>query len=191
MEHADKIIQHQLSAPIDKNPISTIKNWQIRRYKTKLYLIANHQTACNIDDISSNLECEIFFRKSAQDFNISNHHLKRIFQKYSIPPWVRNNIPIILYNKKIIGVWGFFICNNFKKYQFWWKHAPENLFNIALPLLNSVYFQYNEPENGENSMSDNFAKLALGEEILDLPIITGTMGTVSYTHLTLPTICSV
>ncbi|ABJ90551.1 tRNA lysidine(34) synthetase TilS [Buchnera aphidicola] len=41
--------------------------------------------------------------------------IKKIWQKYNIPPWLRNNIPLLFYNKKLISCIGIFIEKEKKK----------------------------------------------------------------------------
>ncbi|VFP83551.1 tRNA lysidine(34) synthetase TilS [Buchnera aphidicola] len=39
-------------------------------------------------------------------------YIKKIWQKYNIPPWLRNSIPLLFYDKKLISGIGLFVTNN-------------------------------------------------------------------------------
>ena len=45
-----------------------------------------------------------------------SHHrsLKVIYKQHHIPPWDRNRYPMIFYDKKLLGIGGLVICNEFK-----------------------------------------------------------------------------
>ncbi|CAL4319370.1 tRNA(Ile)-lysidine synthase [Buchnera aphidicola (Protaphis terricola)] len=43
--------------------------------------------------------------------------IKKIWQEYNIPPWLRNQIPLLFYNNQLISALGVFIINQNKKEQ--------------------------------------------------------------------------
>ncbi|WP_343153823.1 tRNA lysidine(34) synthetase TilS [Buchnera aphidicola (Mindarus keteleerifoliae)] len=62
---------------------------------------------------------KIYFSKKKKSMTI-----KKIWQMYNIPPWLRNKIPIFYYKNKLIGILGLFVLKN--------KYFKNNLsYNIS------------------------------------------------------------
>ncbi len=56
-------------------------------------------------------ECEIRFRRGGERCRLvqnSHHSLKHLLQKWQVPPWERNRIPLIFINNELAAVVGFF-----------------------------------------------------------------------------------
>ena len=65
----------------------------------------------------ANAEIKIVFRQGGEKCQPSgrqgNHSLKKIFQEYDVPPWLREKTPIILIDGQIAAVVGLFYCAPF------------------------------------------------------------------------------
>ena len=82
--HARRILQHQLQAGHDRQPVDCLETHQIRRYQNKLYLIKPNKTKIDISTISTSVVCQTSLRT---DLSLHKHSLKRLFQKLGTPPW--------------------------------------------------------------------------------------------------------
>jgi tRNA(Ile)-lysidine synthase len=49
----------------------------------------------------------------AKPFKRPSKSLKRWFQEYNVPPWLRTQWPIILHNNQVACVPGLFVAENF------------------------------------------------------------------------------
>ncbi|MGC1854844.1 MAG: tRNA lysidine(34) synthetase TilS [Candidatus Aquirickettsiella sp.] len=62
-------------------------------------------------------QVDVAFRRGGERFYPSNrqgsHPLKKLFQEWAIPPWERNKIPLIYYQKELIAVAGYDIDPRF------------------------------------------------------------------------------
>lgn len=62
-------------------------------------------------------QVDVTFRRGGERFCASNHQgshpLKKLFQEWGVPPWERNKIPLIYYQKKLIAVVGYDIDPHF------------------------------------------------------------------------------
>ncbi len=62
-------------------------------------------------------QVDVTFRRGGERFYASNHQgshpLKKLFQEWGVPPWERNKIPLIYYQKKLIAVVGYDIDPRF------------------------------------------------------------------------------
>ena len=81
--HARRILQHQLQAGHDRQPVDCLETHQIRRYQNKLYLIKPNRTKIDISTISTSVVCQTSLRA---DYHYTNT-TKTIFQKLGTPPW--------------------------------------------------------------------------------------------------------
>lgn len=56
-------------------------------------------------------QVDVTFRQGGERFYASNrqgsHPLKKLFQEWGVPPWQRNRVPLIYYQKKLIAVTGY------------------------------------------------------------------------------------
>lgn len=138
--HARRILQHQLKAAHDKQPVDCLEAHQIRRYQNKLYLIKPHKTKVDISTISTSIVCQTSLRT---DLPLHKHSLKRLFQKLGTPPWDRDHIPIFYNKHKIIAIWGIYIHSEFQEFQAYWPNCPLPAEKIYSTLSNQQTFQYN------------------------------------------------
>ena len=62
-------------------------------------------------------QVDVAFRQGGERFYASNrqgsHPLKKLFQEWGVPPWQRNKIPLIFYQKELIAVAGYDIDPRF------------------------------------------------------------------------------
>lgn len=62
-------------------------------------------------------QVDVTFRQGGERFYASNHQgshpLKKLFQEWGIPPWQRNKLPLIYYQKELIAVVGYDIDPRF------------------------------------------------------------------------------
>lgn len=62
-------------------------------------------------------QVDVAFRRGGERFYSSNrqgsHPLKKLFQEWAIPPWERNKLPLIYYQKELIAVVGYGINPHF------------------------------------------------------------------------------
>lgn len=134
----ERIWKEIVESRIDRSPQLKIKDYKIQRYRKKIYLIKNHSSLKNIK-ISWNkpwkklilpqnigyiqvnkkgLELRkpllkekvtIRFFFETKDKNLSTKKMKKIWHKFSIPPWERNKIPMIFYNEQLVCIIGIII----------------------------------------------------------------------------------
>lgn len=66
-------------------------------------------------------QVDVTFRRGGERFYPSNrqgsHPLKKLFQEWAIPPWERNKLPLIYYQKKLIAIPGYGIDPRFSAKQ--------------------------------------------------------------------------
>lgn len=62
-------------------------------------------------------QVDVAFRQGGERFYASNHQgshpLKKLFQEWGVPPWLRNKLPLIYYQKELIAVVGYDIDPRF------------------------------------------------------------------------------
>lgn len=62
-------------------------------------------------------QVDVTFRRGGERFYASSHQgshpLKKLFQEWGVPPWERNKIPLIYYQKKLVAVAGYDIDPRF------------------------------------------------------------------------------
>lgn len=133
-----RIWKEIIKSKIDRFPQLKISNYKIRRYKKKIYLLRDTISLNNIKipwnkpwkklilpqnigyielnnkgiEIRKPLITEkvtISFFSKTKDINLSNKKMKKLWNRFSIPPWNRNKIPIIFYNKELITIIGIIV----------------------------------------------------------------------------------
>jgi len=124
----------QLSARNDAMPLIAGNGYDIRIYDHCLFMVPhgeitileesyvfNRRQLLKIEAISLQIDREsimrcldrkdsgqlisLKFRRPANSSNPDRHRLKRLFQKYKIPPWKRALTPQIYLDGKLIGLW--------------------------------------------------------------------------------------
>lgn len=112
----------------DKNPIISWSNTECRRYRDNLFIISPiKQRSTELTDeekiwCDKNLNFNIYhknifitYRKGGEKFKpqYSKHTrtLKNLFQEWKIPVWLRDRIPLIYYDKKLVAVVGYAALN--------------------------------------------------------------------------------
>ncbi len=62
-------------------------------------------------------EITIRFRQGGEscqpDRRIGKRSLKKLFQEWQVPPWMRDRIPLIFYQEQLIAVVGYCVCNGY------------------------------------------------------------------------------
>ncbi|VFP80998.1 tRNA(Ile)-lysidine synthase [Buchnera aphidicola (Cinara kochiana kochiana)] len=53
-----------------------------------------------------------FYIKKKYVYANQTIYIKKIWQKYNIPPWLRHSVPLLFYNKQLIAGIGVFVINN-------------------------------------------------------------------------------
>lgn len=76
-------------------------------------------------------QVDVTFRQGGERFYASNrqgsHPLKKLFQEWGIPPWQRNKVPLIYYQKELIAVAGYDVDPRFA--------AKENELGLVIELI--------------------------------------------------------
>jgi len=66
--------------------------------------------------LNENDTVEVRFRRGGELLRMSqggpSKTLKNLFQEHGLPPWQRDRVPLIYYQEKLIGVWGFTIARS-------------------------------------------------------------------------------
>ncbi|HAU1685185.1 TPA: tRNA lysidine(34) synthetase TilS [Legionella pneumophila] len=138
-----RIIHEIIFAKLDAMPTVSWGQIQIRRFKQHLYLRKadkgnlpkiiewKHFPAslmypdANIDlsavkakkglKIPKDVQIEIRFRKGGEEFywHGQTKHLKKLFQEWQVPPWVRDRVPLIYINGQLACVVGYAVSDLF------------------------------------------------------------------------------
>jgi len=124
----------QLGISQNNSPVIWSKNYCIRAYQDKLFIVPHsvlvkindsfvieNDRNQNIGQISLNLnkqmiidrfkikDCnqsiEIKFRTNLDDGKSMRHRLKHLFQKNRVPPWLRDQTPLVYIDDELIGIW--------------------------------------------------------------------------------------
>lgn len=91
-------------------------------------------------------QVEVAFRQGGERFYPSNrqgsHPLKKMFQEWAIPPWERNKLPLIYYQKKLIAVVGYDIDPRFAAKENEWgcviQYIPKFSSAFSLPKSSTI-----------------------------------------------------
>lgn len=164
----NEIIYHQkntnIKVIIGKNEIRRYKNslyfikitkkiknmiifWHNTHHKLSLpnnlgYIVKNNEKGTKIPIPKNNALINIRFQYEGKIFIVGKKkqkNIKNIWQEYNIPPWLRNQIPLLFYNDQLISALGVFIVdypitNAEKNHQDMWNVAwihniPSNHYN--------------------------------------------------------------
>ncbi|WP_028387531.1 tRNA lysidine(34) synthetase TilS [Legionella fairfieldensis] len=138
----NRLITEVIDARGDANPQVSWDNVCIRRYQQTLYLLKNNQAILpvslpwsffpeplyleGIGDLhakltNKGLHCpehsllEIRFRQGGELFSWHGQtkRLKKLFQEWSIPPWLRDRIPLLYINSQLACVVGYAVSDLF------------------------------------------------------------------------------
>jgi tRNA(Ile)-lysidine synthase len=138
----EEILKQCLSASIDKQPSFKHGSNTIKRYKNSLYLIPNttiqlatpmtltfdrlkdhQQIICckrkglGLLKLNQTSELTICYRKGGERIHIygslGHRPLKKLFQDWHIPPWMRHLIPLIYYKNELISIPGYAVAHDF------------------------------------------------------------------------------
>ena len=82
---------------LDKSELLIIKELNLR--------ISRDQVFKRFELQDNNQSVSIRFRPQDQSADGSRHRLKRLFQKYQIPPWRRPQIPQVYIDDQLVGLW--------------------------------------------------------------------------------------
>ena len=126
-----------LHLPPSRNPVICVQRLQCRRYKDNLFLLTpkdlltrnnNHLTFAEITwcknkfknknilakIMAGDKSIHIKFRQGGEKFkpcySVSTQILKKLFQQWQVPSWLRDKIPLIYYQEKLIAVVGYGIA---------------------------------------------------------------------------------
>ena len=87
-------------------------------------------------------QVDVTFRQGGERFYASNrqgsHPLKKLFQEWGVPPWLRDKLPLIYYQKELIAVVGYDIDPRFA--------AKKNELGFVIELIPKFPIQ-NQPTN--------------------------------------------
>lgn len=87
-------------------------------------------------------QVDVTFRQGGERFYASNrqgsHPLKKLLQEWGVPPWLRNKLPLIYYQKELIAVVGYDIDPRFA--------AKKNELGFVIELIPKFPIQ-NQPRN--------------------------------------------
>lgn len=121
----ERLFDELIPASKDANPIVQWKEGKIRRYQNLLYAIRQDDCATSsytnndiISAIYGKKNVEIRFRKGGEKIKLSGktRDLKTLFQLWKVPPWERNQIPLIYVDNILACVQGFAIGDNFSDF---------------------------------------------------------------------------
>ena len=136
-----QIQQDMLHAREDKAPHFTWRDIELRRYRDTLYVmpcLKKHDSTLSFDwDLSQSAtlgdlqsismkgqglradinQVVVRFRQGGEVFQMPGrtyrHDLKKLFQDWGIPPWMRNRIPLIYVGEKLAAIVGFALSDEF------------------------------------------------------------------------------
>lgn len=108
----NEMIVAVLMAKKDANPIVNWQNYQLRRFQNNLYFIdtkkINSILKLSFEDFKqkSSFEklLEIDFKVGYRQTHNNKKSLKKYFQKYNIPPWERDDIPLYYIKNKLYAI---------------------------------------------------------------------------------------
>jgi tRNA(Ile)-lysidine synthase len=132
----DRVIDEAIFARIDKNPVVSWSEYEVRRYRDTLYVMNQFdpepleggiwedfpQSKCIGDTqhlcakwtshgihISEGAVISIRYRQGGESLYWRGHHrpLKKIFQTLGVPEWVRSHIPLIFVDDVLVAVVGY------------------------------------------------------------------------------------
>ena len=78
------------------------------------YIVKSKKKGMNIPRPKNRELINIRFQHEGKILILGNKkrkNIKKIWQEYHIPPWLRNQIPLIFYNDELISALGLFIIN--------------------------------------------------------------------------------
>lgn len=116
-----RIIQQQvINAKLDANPQFVLGENIIRRSNNKLYLLANNQQPLTFKQVwepNTDLVLPTGQRLLAEyraklgdnvvvKLGMYGDKVKKIFQKYSVPPWERSRYPLVFADDKLVAIIG-------------------------------------------------------------------------------------
>ncbi|QCI16945.1 tRNA lysidine(34) synthetase TilS [Buchnera aphidicola (Aphis helianthi)] len=125
-----------------KNIKNMIVFWHDTNHKLILpnnlgYIIKNNTEGMNIPRPQNSELINIRFQCDGKILILGKHkqkYIKKIWQEYNIPPWLRNQIPLLFYNNQLVSALGVFVVNqNIKK-------ENQNEWNISW--INSIQLNY-------------------------------------------------
>ncbi|MFN3235081.1 MAG: tRNA lysidine(34) synthetase TilS [Gammaproteobacteria bacterium] len=105
----DEIIHHMIDVRWDATPCVTWGEVEVRRYRDKLYILnSKSKEALTNKQLGSK---DIRFRQGGETMRLPNrqgrHRLKKLFQEWGVPPWVRDEIPLVFEDGELVEVVGF------------------------------------------------------------------------------------
>jgi tRNA(Ile)-lysidine synthase len=139
----ETIFKEVLFAKSDACPLVQWGGVSLRRYQDNIYILKAHDEALplttqwqdfptpfvlegfgeiRLTEIESKLVVpkgslvEVRFRQGSEVFYWHNQHkdLKKLFQQWHIPPWLRNRIPLLYVNNQLAAVLGYALSDAFK-----------------------------------------------------------------------------
>jgi len=110
---------------IKKNIKNMIIFWHDTCHKLTLpnhlgYIIRNNKEGINLPKPKNGELINIRFQHEGKILILGRQkqrNIKKIWQEHNIPPWLRNQIPLIFYNNQLISALGVFVVNQTMKYQ--------------------------------------------------------------------------
>lgn len=133
------VLSHVLSAATDRMPSVHWRGVEIRRYRDDLYLLTSlpyhdsqrviewnlnqstlelaigtlHAIKAQAQGIRATIQTiSIRFRQGGEKAALSGrgrHTLKNLWQEWGVPPWLRDRVPLVFSDEKLIGAVGYFI----------------------------------------------------------------------------------
>lgn len=128
-----EILTSVLNAKPDAVPYVQWSNTKVHRYRNNLFafsstsrqtkeLTAEEKTWCEqhkLKPATKNIVMQIRFRQGGEKFkpckSRHTHELKKLFQAWSVPPWLRDQIPLIYYNEDLAAVVGYAIAEGYQE----------------------------------------------------------------------------
>ncbi|WP_348769490.1 tRNA lysidine(34) synthetase TilS [Buchnera aphidicola] len=135
---------------IKKNIQNMILFWHNTNYKLILpnnlgYIIKNNKKGINIPTPQNNELINIRFQYTGKILILGKkkqRNIKKIWQEYNIPPWLRNQTPLLFYNDELVSALGVFVVKKIIKNI---DESNKNEWNISW--ISSIPFNYDNNFN--------------------------------------------
>lgn len=122
-----KQLEHVLSDCINGSdaaePCVRCGDYEFHRYRGGLYLVfLEEEVVFNLNniDIPESFDRDKFsvrYRQGGEKIKLPGreHHslLKKLFQEWGIPPWLRDKVPLVYYNDELVAIIGYAVAEHF------------------------------------------------------------------------------
>ncbi len=122
-----EIVRTVINSRYDATPVVKWFGAEVRRFRNNLYAMLplmpfdKKKSIADLDNLRSKIarkfklpmkKIRICFRQGGEQIKLpgrsGKHDLKKLMQEWSVPPWLRDRVPLIYYAKKIIAIVGYY-----------------------------------------------------------------------------------